>query len=81
MKVLVIEDDAETAAYVMRSLREHGHHVRDVTSCIIGRDWLTCLIAIPLLSLPAMLAMGAGVRARGAGFSGPRPYPELREVR
>ena len=25
MKVLVVEDDAETAAYVVRGLREHGH--------------------------------------------------------
>ena len=32
MKVLVIEDDAETAAYIVRGLREHGHladHVAD----------------------------------------------------
>ncbi|MCC6718306.1 MAG: response regulator transcription factor [Acetobacteraceae bacterium] len=37
MKVLVIEDDAETAAYIMRGLREHGHvadHAAD------GRDGL-----------------------------------------
>ena len=27
MKILVIEDDAETAAYVARGLREHGHVV------------------------------------------------------
>jgi two-component system OmpR family response regulator len=26
MRVLVIEDDAETAEYVIRGLREHGHH-------------------------------------------------------
>lgn len=25
MKVLVVEDDAETAAYIVRGLREHGH--------------------------------------------------------
>src|ERR1700709_2853991 len=25
VKVLVIEDDAETAAYILRGLREHGH--------------------------------------------------------
>ena len=32
MKVLVIEDDAETAAYILRGLQEHGHladHVPD----------------------------------------------------
>ncbi len=27
MKILVIEDDGETAAYVARGLREHGHVV------------------------------------------------------
>jgi len=27
MKVLVVEDDAETAAYIVRGLREHGHAV------------------------------------------------------
>jgi two-component system, OmpR family, response regulator len=27
MKVLVVEDDAETAAYIVNSLRQHGHEV------------------------------------------------------
>ena len=27
MKVLLIEDDQETSAYVARGLREHGHMV------------------------------------------------------
>ena len=30
--------------------------------CIVGQDWLTCLVAVPLLALPAMLAMGAAMR-------------------
>lgn len=30
--------------------------------CIEGRDWSTCLFAIPLLSLAPMLAMGAAMR-------------------
>ncbi len=37
MKILVIEDDRETAAYVARALREHGHVV-DVTAN--GQDGL-----------------------------------------
>ena len=37
MKVILIEDDAETAAYVARGLREHGHVV-DVAGT--GRDGL-----------------------------------------
>ncbi|MCX8254375.1 hypothetical protein RHAL1_P00081 (plasmid) [Beijerinckiaceae bacterium RH AL1] len=30
--------------------------------CIAGRDWSTCLMAIPLLSLAPMLAMGLAMR-------------------
>ena len=32
MRLLVVEDDAETAGYVLRGLREHGHvadHAKD----------------------------------------------------
>lgn len=29
---------------------------------IIGQEWLTCLVAIPLLSLPTTLVMGAAMR-------------------
>lgn len=39
-----------------------GRPMAEWGPCIIGRGWLTCLVAIPLLSLPAMLAMGAGMR-------------------
>ncbi len=37
MKILLVEDDAETAAYVARSLRQHGHLV-DLAAT--GRDGL-----------------------------------------
>jgi two-component system OmpR family response regulator len=37
MKVLVIEDDAETAAYIMRGLQEHGHVADHV---LTGKDGL-----------------------------------------
>lgn len=36
--------------------------IRDWAHCIEGRDWSTCLFAIPLLSLPPMLALGAAMR-------------------
>lgn len=36
--------------------------VAEWAPCIMGHDWLTCLVAIPLLSLPTILAMGAGMR-------------------
>ena len=39
-----------------------GRRVAEWPSCIAGRDWLTCLVAIPLLSVPTMLAMGAAMR-------------------
>jgi two-component system, OmpR family, response regulator len=37
MKILLIEDDRETVAYVARGLREHGHVVDEATT---GRDGL-----------------------------------------
>lgn len=39
-----------------------GRPVAEWGPCIVGRDWLMCLVAIPSLSLPAMLAIGAGMR-------------------
>ena len=30
--------------------------------CIVGQGWLTCLVAIPLLSLPTIVVMGAAMR-------------------
>ncbi len=36
--------------------------VAEWAPCIVGRDWLTCLVAIPLLALPPMLAMGLAMR-------------------
>ena len=38
MKILLIEDDADTAAYVADGLREHGHAVDRVAD---GRDGLS----------------------------------------
>jgi two-component system OmpR family response regulator len=37
MKFLLVEDDAETAAYIMRGLKEHGHTVDHAAT---GRDGL-----------------------------------------
>lgn len=37
MKILLVEDDAETAAYIVRSLKQHGHLADLATS---GRDGL-----------------------------------------
>ncbi len=39
-----------------------GRPVSEWAPCIAGRDWLTCLVAIPLLALPPMLAMSVAMR-------------------
>jgi hypothetical protein len=36
--------------------------VTEWVPCIAGQDWLTCLVAIPLLSLPTLLAGAAAMR-------------------
>lgn len=39
-----------------------GRPMVEWAPCITGRDWLTCLVAVPLLALPPMLAMGLAMR-------------------
>ena len=39
-----------------------GRPMVEWAPCIAGRDWLTCLVAIPLLALPSMLAMSLAMR-------------------
>jgi len=72
MRVLVVEDDAETAAYIVRGLHEHGHvadHVAD------GQDGL--LMAVvglhDVLVVDRMLPGldGLGRTLRGAGVKAP----------
>ena len=74
MKVLLVEDDAETAAYIVRGLHEHGHvadHVAD------GQDGL--LMAVGGLHdvlvvdrmLPGLDGLGLVRTLRGAGVKAP----------
>ncbi len=74
MKVLVIEDDAETAAYVARGLHEHGHvadHAPD------GRDGLLMAgggdydVLIVDRMLPGIDGIGLVRTLRGAGVKSP----------
>ena len=74
MKVLIIEDDAETAAYVARGLREHGHvadHAPD------GRDGLLMAgggdydVLIVDRMLPGIDGLGLVRTLRGAGVRSP----------
>ncbi len=74
MKVLVIEDDAETAAYILRGLHEHGHvadHVGD------GQDGLVMAVGgghdvlVVDRMLPGLDGLGLVRTLRGAGVKAP----------
>lgn len=74
MRVLVIEDDAETAAYIVRGLKEQGHvadHAPD------GRDGLLMAgdggydVMIVDRMLPGLDGLGVVRTLRGAGVKAP----------
>lgn len=74
MKVLIIEDDAETAAYILRGLKEKGHvadHAAD------GRDGLLMAgdggydVLIVDRMLPGLDGLGVVRTLRGAGVKSP----------
>ena len=74
MKVLVIEDDAEAAAYILRGLHEHGHvadHVAD------GQDGLVMAVGgqydvlVVDRMLPGIDGLGLVRTLRGAGVKTP----------
>lgn len=74
MKVLVIEDDADTASYVTRGLHEHGHladHAPD------GRDGLLMAggggydVLVVDRMLPGIDGLGLVRMLRGAGVKAP----------
>lgn len=74
MNVLVVEDDADTAAYLARALQELGHHVRVAPD---GRDAVyqatdTAFDAIVLdRMLPALDGLGVLRRLRDTGVMTP----------
>ncbi len=74
MKVLVIEDDAATGAYVKRGLEEHGHVVDLAEN---GRDGLFLAageayeVMIVDRMLPGLDGLGIVKTARGAGVKTP----------
>lgn len=74
MKVLLIEDDAETASYIVRGLHEHGHltdHVAD------GQDGLVIAaggqhdVLVVDRMLPGIDGLGLVRTLRGAGVKSP----------
>ncbi len=74
MKVLLIEDDQETSAYVARGLREHGHVV-DIA--VTGHDGLFLAtdgghdVLIVDRMLPGLDGIGLVQALRGAGTKAP----------
>jgi len=74
MKVLVIEDDAETVRYITRGLREHGHVADDVRN---GRDGLFMAVdggydvLVVDRMLPELDGLGLVRTLRSAGVKAP----------
>lgn len=74
MKVLVIEDDAETAAYIVRSLREHGHladHVSEGQGGLLMAGSSTYDVLVVDRMLPGLDGLGLVRTLRGAGVKAP----------
>ena len=74
MKVLVIEDDAETAAYILRGLHEHGHVADQVAD---GQEGLLMAVGGPYdvlvvdRMLPGIDGLGLVRAMRGTGIKAP----------
>ncbi len=74
MKILIIEDDPETAAYVANGLKEHGHTVDQAPN---GRDGLFLAagesydVMVVDRMLPRLDGLGIVKTIRGAGVNTP----------
>ncbi len=74
MKILLIEDDAETASYIVKGLREHGHVVDHAEN---GRDGLFLAAGEPYdvvivdRMLPGIDGLSIVKTVRGAGVKAP----------
>lgn len=74
MRVLVVEDDQETAAYVLRGLREHGHqadHAPDGREGVFLAGSVDYDVMIVDRMLPVMDGLGFVRAVRGAGLQTP----------
>ena len=73
MRILVIEDDKETASYMVKGLSEHGHvadHVRDAESGLVMAETGYDVIVLDRM-LPGMDGLQAAQNLRGNGFTTP----------
>ena len=74
MKVLVIEDDAETAAYIVRGLHEHGHvadHVADGQDGLVMAAGGSHDVLVVDRMLPGLDGLGLVRTLRAAGVKAP----------
>src|ERR1700704_4587983 len=74
MKILIIEDDEETATYIVRGLREHGHVTDQASNGQDGLFMATSEFYDMLLldrMLPGIDGRAGGRRFRGAGVKAP----------
>jgi two-component system OmpR family response regulator len=74
MKVLVVEDEVETAAYVVRGLREHGHaadHAADGQDGLMMAVGGTHDVLVVDRMLPGLDGLGMVRTLRGAGVRAP----------
>src|SRR3981189_910924 len=74
VRILVVEDDGETASYVLQGLHEAGHSVavaadgRDGLFRAAGEDWDLLIVD---RRLPGLDGLGMGGTPRAAGVSTP----------
>src|ERR1700753_380326 len=74
MRILLIEDDAETAAYIARGFREHGHavdHRTEARDGLIAGSAESFDVMIVDRMLPGMDGLSVVKTLRGAGVKTP----------
>ena len=74
MRVLLVEDDVETAAYILRGLREHGHqadHAADGQEGFFLASGSDYDVMVVDRMLPVMEGLGFVRTVRGAGLQTP----------
>ena len=79
MRVLLVEDDVETAAYILRGLREHGHqadHAADGQEGFFLASGSDYDVMVVDRMLPVMEGLGFVRTVRGAGAADADYFPD-----